>query len=104
MSIKRGDIYFTMIWAKDVSIKGYLSKLEEWYKDPNHFLGDPPIPAQYALDLIFKVLIDNKEQYPYLTTMPENTEQVNSIMLDLILHKYSRKYRKYLKQRARHNT
>lgn len=92
-----------MIWAKDVSIKGYLSKLEEWYKDPNHFLGDPPIPAQYALDLIFKVLIDDKEQYPYLTIIPENTEQVNSIMLDLILHKYGRKYRKYLKQRARHN-
>lgn len=81
-----------MIWDNDVSIEGYLSKLEEWYKDPNHFLGDPPIPAQYALDLIFKVLIDDNEQYPYLTTM-----------LDLILHKYSRKYRKYLKQRARHN-
>ena len=92
-----------MIWAKDVSIEGYLSNLEEWYKDPNHFLGDPPIPAQYALNLIFKVLIDDKEQYPYLTIIPENTEQVNSIMLDLILHKYSRKYRKYLKQRARHN-
>ena len=102
MSIK-GGIYFTMIWDRDVSIEGYLSKLEEWYKDPNHFLGDPPIPAQYALDLIFKVLIDDKEQYPYLTTMPENAEQTNSIMLDLILHKYSRKYRKYLKQRARHN-
>lgn len=92
-----------MIWNKDVSIEGYLSKLEGWYKDPNHFMVNPPIPAQYALDLIFKVLIDDKEQYPYLTTIPENTEHTNSIMLDLILHKYSRKYRKYLKQRARHN-
>lgn len=102
MSIKRST-YYKMIWDNDVSIEGYLSKLEEWYKDPKHFLGDPPIPAQYALNLIFKVLIDDKEQYPYLTIIPENTEQVNSIMLDLILHKYSRKYRKYLKQRARHN-
>ena len=102
MSIK-GSTYYKMIWDNDISIEGYLSKLEEWYKDPKHFLGDPPIPAQYALNLIFKVLIDDKEQYPYLTIIPENTEQVNSIMLDLILHKYSRKYRKYLKQRARYN-
>lgn len=29
--------------------------------------------------------------------MPESTEQTNSIMLDLILRKYSRKYRRYLK-------
>ena len=102
MSIK-GSTYYKMIWDNDVSIEGYLSKLEQWYKDPKHFLSDPPIPAQYALNLIFKVLIDDKEQYPYLTIIPENTEQVNSIMLDLILHKYSLKYRKYLKQRARYN-
>lgn len=90
-----------MIWDKDVSIEGYLSKLDEWYKDPNHFLGDPPISAQYALDLIFKILIDDKEQYPYLTTIPENTEQTNSVMVDLILQKYSRTYRKYLRNRLR---
>lgn len=47
--------------------------------------------------LIFKTLVDDREDYPYLTTMSENTEQTNSIMLDLILRKYSRKYRKYLK-------
>lgn len=90
-----------MIWDKDISIEGYLSKLDEWYKDPNHFLGDPPIPAQYALDLIFKILIDDKEQYPYLTTMPENADQTNSIKVHLILQKYSRKYRKYLRNRLK---
>jgi hypothetical protein len=30
--------------------------------------------------------------------MPESTEQTNSIMLDLILKKYSKEYRKYLKR------
>ena len=30
--------------------------------------------------------------------MPETTEQTNSIMLEVILRKYSKKYRKYLKK------
>lgn len=33
--------------------------------------------------------------------MPECTEQVNCIMLDLILRKYSRKYKKYLKEKQK---
>ena len=72
------------------------NKINDWYSDKE--LGDPPIDAQYALNLIFKTLIDDKEHLPYLTDMPESTEQTNSIMLDLILRKYSRKYRKYLKR------
>ena len=58
------------------------------------------IEAQYTLDLIFKTLIDDKEKYSYLTIMPESVEQNNRIMLDLILRKYSRKYRKYLKKKV----
>ena len=77
-----------MIWNKDVSFEGFNGKNE---------LCDPPIKAQYALDLIFKSLIDDKENYEYLTTMPESTEQTNSIMLDLILTKYSKEYRKFKK-------
>ena len=50
------------------------------------------------LQKVFKTLIDDKENYPYLTTMPESTEQTNSIMLDLILRKYSRQYRKFRQQ------
>ena len=65
------------------------------------FLGDPPIDAQYALDLIFKTLIDDKKQYPYLATMPESTEQINYIMLELILMKYSRKYRRYIRKKEK---
>lgn len=86
-----------MIWDKDVSFEGYDKKKDEWFDDPKHFLGDPPISAQYALDLIFKTLADDKESYRYLTAMPQTEEQTNSIMLEVILRKYSRKYRKYLK-------
>lgn len=86
-----------MIWDKDVSFEGYDKKKAEWFDDPEHFLGDPPISAQYALDLIFKTLADDKESYRYLTAMPQTEEQTNSIMLEVILRKYSRKYRKYLK-------
>lgn len=87
-----------MKWDESVSFEGFTKKINNWYGNKKFELGDPPIEAQYALDLIFKTLIDDKENYPYLTTMPESVEQTNSIMLDLILRKYSRKYRKYLKK------
>ena len=90
-----------MIWPDDVSFEGYSKKVSEWFEQPDLFLGDPPISAQYALDLIFKTLVDDKEHYPYLTTIPESTEQTNSIMLELILQKYSKKYRKYLRKKKR---
>ena len=86
-----------MIWNEEISFDGFQKKIDEWYKDKDFELCDPPISAQFALDLIFKTLVDDREDYPYLTTMSENTEQTNSIMLDLILRKYSHKYRKYLK-------
>lgn len=88
-----------MIWPEDVSFEGFQKRIEDWYKDKDFELCDPPIDAQFALDLIFKTLIDDKENYPYLTTMPESTKQTNSIMLDLILTKYSRKYRKFKKEK-----
>lgn len=90
-----------MIWKDDISFDGFQKRIDEWYKDKEFELCDPPIDAQFALDLIFKTLVDNKEHYEYLTTMPESTEQTNSIMLDLILRKYSRKYRKYVKKQRK---
>lgn len=87
-----------MIWDKEVSFEGFTDKINAWYENKEFELCDPPIDAQFALNLIFKTLVDDKENYPYLTTMPESTEQTNSIMLDLILKKYSREYRKYLKK------
>lgn len=87
-----------MIWNEDMSFEGYTKKVSEWYENDEHFIGDPPIEAQYALDLIFKTLIDDKEQLPYLTAIPESCEQTNSLMLEMILRRYSRKYRKYIKK------
>ena len=91
-----------MIWDESVSFEGFSKKINDWYAVKEFELCDPPIDAQYALDLIFKTLVDDKEHYPYLTTMPESTSQTNSVMLDLILRKYSKEYRKYLK-RINHN-
>ena len=92
-----------MIWDESISFEGYGKKKAEWFNNSDHFLGDPPVSAQYALDLIFKTLVDDKEKYPYLTTIPETAEQTNSIMLEIILIKYSRKYRKYLKKLRKEN-
>lgn len=92
-----------MIWREDISFDGFQKRIDDWYKDNEDELCDPPIDAQFALNLIFKTLVDDKENYPYLTALPESTEQTNSIMLDLILRKYSRKYRKHLKRRERRN-
>ena len=87
-----------MIWNKDVSFEGFSKKIDNWYEGKAFELCDPPIDAQFALDLIFKTLVDDKEKYPYLTTISENREQTNCIMLDLILKKYSHKYRKYIRK------
>ena len=87
-----------MIWDKDISFESFHKKIKEWYADKEFELCDPPIDAQFALDLIFKTLVDDKEKYPYLTTMAESTEQINSIKLDVILRKYSWKYRRYLRK------
>lgn len=90
-----------MIWKDDISFEGFDKRINDWYKDKEFELADPPIDAQFALDLIFKTLVDDKEHYSYLTAMPESAEQTNGIMLDLILRKYSRKYRKHLRKKRK---
>lgn len=87
-----------MIWDKDISFESFSKKINDWYANKEFELCDPSIDAQFALDLIFKTLVDDKENYPYLTTIPESTEQINSIKLDVILRKYSWKYRRYLRK------
>ena len=90
-----------MIWNDVISFEGFQKKIDNWYAGKDFELCDPPIDAQFALDLIFKTLVDDKVDYSYLTTMPESTEQTNSIMLDLILRKYSRKYRRFKRQQKK---
>ena len=90
-----------MIWDENISFEGFTKKLEDWHAGKEFELCDPPINAQFALALLFKTLLDDKEHYPYLTSMSESTEQTNAIMLDLILRKYSKEYRKYLKKKRK---
>ena len=90
-----------MIWDDNISFEGYRQKVEKWYSNPEHFIGDPPIEAQYALDLIFKTLIDDKANIEYLTSFPESAEQINCIMLEMILDKYSRKYRRWKRRKLK---
>lgn len=89
-----------MIWSKEVSFEEFGRKVSEWHKT-HDFLGDAPIDAQFALDLIFKTLIDDKEHLDYLTTMPGSIDQSNGLMLDVILWKYSRSYRKWKKKKQK---
>lgn len=84
-----------MIWDKNVSFENFENIINKWYSDKDFELCHPSIDAQFALDLIFKTLIDDKKNYEYLTSISESQEQVNSIMLHLILWNYSRKYRKF---------
>lgn len=90
-----------MKWPDEISFEGFQAKVDNWYAANEGELCDPPINAQYALDLIFKTLVDDITDFSYLTPIPESTEQVNSIMLDTILYKYSREYRKFKQQRRR---
>lgn len=87
-----------MIWPKEISFEGFEKKTSEWC-NAHDFIGDAPIDAQFALDLIFKTLIDDKKHFEYLTTIPESAEQINSIKLDLILWEYSGAYRKWIKKK-----
>ena len=58
-----------MILDESISFEGFTKKIEDWYAGKEFELCDPPIDAQFALDLIFKTLVDDKEHYPYLTSM-----------------------------------
>ena len=80
-----------MIWPNDISFEGFRKKIDDWYANKHSEMCDPPIDAQFALDLIFKTLVDDKDHYQYLTTMPESNEQIHSILLDSIPRQYSRK-------------
>ena len=58
-----------MIWDDDISFEGFQNRIDDWYANKNFELCDPPINAQFALDLIFKTLIDEKKHYPYLMSL-----------------------------------
>ena len=87
----------------EISFESFDEIIDNWYRGKEFELCDPPVDSQFALNLIFKALIYDKYHYSYLTTIPESTEQVNSIKLDLILREYSPAYRKHLRRKRKKN-
>lgn len=57
-------------------------------------LCDPPLDAQKALRFLTNYLLGEN----WYVTMPENQEQVNSVIVWEILNKYSKEFRKEKKK------
>lgn len=71
----------------------------DWLKendDPNN-LCDPPLEPQLAVQFLCDYLLGED----WYVVMPESTKQVNSVIVYEILQKYSKDFRKELKQYAR---
>lgn len=61
----------------------------EWSKDADN-MCPPPLDAQLAVNFLKDYLLGED----WFSTMPMSTKQVNTEIVDAILDKYSRKYRK----------
>jgi hypothetical protein len=73
-------------------MKGYV----DWFienKEPGN-LCDPPLDPQLALLFLCDYLLGEK----WSVVMPESQKQVNSAIVDEILFKYSKRYRKEVKE------
>jgi hypothetical protein len=57
-------------------------------------LCDPPLEAQKAIRFLKDYLLGES----WSVTIPESTEQINSVIVWDILYKYSKEFRKELKQ------
>lgn len=65
---------------------------QEFEKDPDN-LCDPPLEAQQAIYFLTDYLLGEE----WYVTMPESAEQINTAIVHAILKKYSRKYRKEIR-------
>lgn len=74
-----------------------MKKLTDWLDEqPDYGLCNPPMSPDEALDFLFNYLIP--EDYDPL---PEGAWQTNTYIVYQILSKYSRKFRKELRDRAK---
>ena len=77
-------------------------KWSEWLKankDLND-MCDPPLSPQMALDILYEYLLpeySRRSGSGYLTAMPESVLQVNTIVVDKILRRYSKEYQQEIK-------
>lgn len=68
----------------------------DWFvenKEPDN-LCDPPLDPQLALQFLCDYLLGED----WYVVMPESQKQVNSAIVDEILFKYSKQYRKEVKE------
>ena len=68
----------------------------DWFtenKEPDN-LCDPPLDSQLALQFLCDYLLGED----WYVVMPESQKQVNSAIVDEILFKYSKQYRKEVKE------
>ena len=68
----------------------------DWFrenKEPDN-LCDPPLDPQLALQFLCDYLLGED----WYVVMPESQKQVNSTIVDEILFKYSKQYRKEVKE------
>ena len=68
----------------------------DWFienKEPDN-LCDPPLDPQLALQFLCDYLLGED----WYVAMPESQKQVNSAIVDEILFKYSKQYRKEVKE------
>lgn len=73
-----------------------MQKFTEWLKNDSIDCGvcDPPMEAQKAIDFLQNYLLGED----WYVTVPESTQQVNTVIVFEILMKYSREFRKEWKQ------
>ena len=73
-------------------MKSYVDWIIE-NEDPDNFC-DPPLEPQLAIQFLCDYLLGEN----WYVVMPESTKQVNAAIVDNILMKYSKKYRKEVKE------
>lgn len=84
------------LWRKGNKTLTFSDWLAENWEKGN--LCPPPLPAQEALKFLHDYLLEG-----WYSTMPMNTDQVNTEMVHMILQKHSKKYRKELKERQKND-
>lgn len=74
-------------------------KWSEWVKThvDDYGLCDPALDAQTAINILYEYLLpeySERDGCGYITSMPESQDQINSIIVNELLLRYSKSYKK----------
>lgn len=78
-------------------------KWTEWLEKHGGDCGmcDPPLDPQTAIQILYEYLLpecSERSGCGYIVTISESMEQINSVIVDHILNRYSKEYKKELKE------